>query len=178
MGMSAWLDLKGRDIAAFLVAAGIGFLSSLVLPPAPWEAYVPILVTYHLFLAWLILTEDREIGLAMPIVSTILTHLACMAVVASFVSGRHFIPYFDLIQFGIAGLAIFECGWLFVKSEKKKIEQAAAAPTSSPTDYQEWLNELARKRTSPAAHGASLKAEYEKWLRTRAHAQSMTSSRD
>jgi hypothetical protein len=167
MGMSAWLDLKGRDIVAFLVAAGTGFLLSLALPPAPWEAYIPVLVTYHLFLAWLILTEDRETGLAMPIVSTTLTHLACMAVVVSFVSGRHFIPYFDLIQYGIAGLAIFECGWLFVKSDKKKTEQTAAAPTSSPADYHEWLNELARKRTSPAAQGASLKVEYEKWLRTR-----------
>jgi hypothetical protein len=171
MGMSAWLNLKGRDIAAFLVAAGIGFLSGLVLPPAPWEAYVPILVTYHLFLAWLILTEDRETGLAMPIVSTILTHLACMAVVTSFVSGRHFIPYFDLIQFGIAGLAIFECGWLFVKSEKKKVVQAAAVPMSSSADYQEWLSELAKRRSSPAAHGASLKVEYEKWLLTRAQSR-------
>ena len=168
MGMSALLDFKGRDLVAFVVAAVVGFLTSYITPEGPWAAYVPVLVNYHLFLAWLVLTEERETGIAMPIISTTLTHLACMAVVASFVSGRHFIPYFGVIRFGVASLAIFECGWLFVKSEKKKIVHAAAVPTSSSEDYKEWLNELAQQRSSPAAHGASLKVEYEKWLLTRA----------
>jgi len=178
MGMSAWLDLKGRDIAAFFVAAGIGFLSGFVVPPSPWAVYVPVLVTYHLFLVWLVLTNERQMGLSLPIFSTILTHLACMAVVATFMLGHNFIPFFSLIQFSIAGLALFECSWLFVRTEKKQAKPPARVPTSTADEYQEWLRELAKRRTSPAAQGASLKVEYEKWLRTRAHSRSMTSPGD
>ena len=78
--------------------------------------------------------------MSMSVFSTIVTHAACMGVVFTFVLGRHFIPYFGLARFGIAALAIFESGWLFVKPTiKKQIPDPTPVVTSTADDYQEWL---------------------------------------
>jgi hypothetical protein len=116
MGLTAWLDLKSRDIAAFAISSILGFLVGTILPVGPWAVYVPVLVSYHLFLAWLVITAEHETGVSMPIVSTIATHLACMAVIALLGMGHNGIPLFGLLKYAIAGLALFERGWLFVKT--------------------------------------------------------------
>jgi hypothetical protein len=177
MGLAAWLDLKNRDIAAFVISGILGFLVGTIFPAGPWAVYVPILVSYHLFLAWLVITAEHETGVSLPIVSTIMTHLACMAVIAFLGMGRHGIPLFGLLKYAIAGLALFERGWLFVKTKPKETPAPEATPvvTSSPEDYQEWMRLLAQRKPSSMPPGTSMKAEYEKWLLARAQAQAAPS---
>src|ERR1035438_7377322 len=120
MGLAAWLDLDGKDILAFAVASLLGYLAGAFLPPGEWAIYTSILVSYHLFLAWLVITADHKTGFSLPIISTLLTHLACMAVVLTLGMGRHYVPFFGIFRYGIAALAIFERNWLFSGNGKKK----------------------------------------------------------
>lgn len=173
MGLAAWLDLKGIDVFAFFIAGLLGFGAGTLLPQGNLGVFVPILISYHLFLAWLLLTADHETGVSLPILSTIVTHLACMAVVMIFGMGRHYIPFFGIVRFGIAGLALFESGWLFVKTENKVAPQKTAIVSSSAEDYQEWTRYIAQRKSSSFVSGASLKAEYEQWVRARAQSRSV-----
>jgi hypothetical protein len=109
----------------------------------------------------------------MPVLSTIVTHTAFMAAVIAIAIGRHFVPFFSLLRYGLAALAIFERGWLFSANEvelRKPAEKAAPeAPVIVATgeDEQEWLQYLARQKPGVRPAGASLKAEYEQWMRAR-----------
>jgi hypothetical protein len=177
MGLAAWLDLKGADVFAFFVAGLLGFGAGLLVPHSYLAIYIPILVSYHLFLAWLLLTADHETGVSLPFLSTIVTHLAFMAVVMTLGAARNYIPFFGVIRFAVAGLALFERSWLFVKTEKKEAPVEAPVITSSAEDYQEWTRHIAQRKSSSVVNGASLKAEYEQWVRARAQSRSAASSR-
>jgi hypothetical protein len=177
MGLAAWLDLKNRDIAAFVISGILGFLVGTLLPAGPWAVYVPILVSYHLFLAWLVITAEHETGVSLPIFSMIMTHLACMALIAFLGMTRHGIPLFGLLKYAVAGLAFFEHSWLFVKTTPKVTAPPAPRPvvTSTAEDYQEWMRLLAQRRPSSMPPGTSMKAEYEKWLLARAQSHAAPS---
>jgi len=166
----------GKDAAAFVVACILGYLIGTLLPAGPWAIYTSVLVGYHLFLAWLVITADHEVGFSLPVVSTIVTHLACLGCVIAILLARRYIPFFRYFGMGIAGLAIFERGWLFVKT--KKIESPAPiVPVMASTgdDYQEWMRHLAQQKPSTMKPGTSMKAEYEKWLQARAQTQAAPS---
>ena len=81
MGLMSFLNLEGPDIAAFFAATLLGYLAGAMVPAGSWSIYVSILVSYHLFLAWLIFSTEQKTGASLTIASTIITHLACLAVV-------------------------------------------------------------------------------------------------
>ena len=175
MGLAAWLDLEGRDVAAFMVAGLLGFAAGHLVPHGWWAVYTSILVSYHLFLAWLVITADQGSGISLPIVSTIATHLAFMALVVALGLARNVTPLFGFFRYAIAGLAIFERGWLFGGKIKPPNDQIAeVVPSTSPIltgtaeDYREWQLYLAQQKPGSRTMGTSLKAEYEQWLLTRA----------
>jgi hypothetical protein len=104
------------------------------------------------------------------------THLACLGCVIAILLARRYIPFFRYFGMGIAGLAIFKRGWLFVKT--KKIESPAPiVPVMASTgdDYHEWMRHLAQQKPSTMKPGTSMKAEYEKWLQARAQTQAAPS---
>ena len=74
----------------FVICSIVGFVLGRYLPAGAWAAYGSILISYHLFLAWLMLTADRKVGFSLPILSTILTHMACLIVVVGLTVGRHY----------------------------------------------------------------------------------------
>jgi hypothetical protein len=175
------LNLEGKDIAGFVIANLLGFLAGRLVPTGLWSIYVSILVSYHLFLLWLVLTE-QEGGVSLPIASTIVTHLACLALILPLGLGRHVIPFFGVFRFGIAGLAIFERGWLFSGNNNKPKEEDVQSVTqivsASGDDYQDWLRYLAQQKSGSRKVGTSLKTEYEEWLLARARERSVGPSND
>jgi hypothetical protein len=177
MGLMAWLNLEGKDVAGFLGACLLGYFAGTFMPEGAWAVYTSILVAYHLFLFWLVITAEHETGVSLPIASTILTHLACMVIILPLGMGRHFVPFFGILQYGIASLAIFERGWLFSGKSSSSTPKPQETPTSQPIvtssadDYQEWLRYLAQQKPGSRKLGTSLKAEYEQWLLTRASAR-------
>src|SRR5260370_6519954 len=115
MGLLALFNLDGKGIAAFVVAGLLGYLSASLVPDGTWAALTSILVSYHLFLAWLVITAENRAGVSLPIFSTIATHLACLVLIVPPAFAGHFIPFFGILRYGIACLAIFERGWLFTE---------------------------------------------------------------
>lgn len=177
MGLMAWLNLEGKDVAAFVGACLIGYFAGSFLPEGAWAVYTSILVAYHAFLFWLVITAEHETGFSLPIASTILTHLACMVIILPLGMARHFLPFFGILRYGIASLAVFERGWLF-SGKGSSAPKPQEAPTSQPIitasadDYQEWLRYLAQQKPGSRKIGSSLKAEYEQWLLARAASRS------
>ena len=173
MGFISFLNLEGSSIAGFVLASLLGYLAGTLVPQGAWAAYTSILVSYHVFLAWLIVWDDKKTGVSLPIVSTILTHAACLAVVLTLGMGRHYIPFFGFFRYTIAALAIFERGWLF-----SGVESHRRAPPPDPVttplpavtgeEYQEWLHYLAQQKLRSRKLGGSVKAEYEQWILARA----------
>jgi hypothetical protein len=172
MGLAAFLNLEGPDIAAFVAATLLGYLAGAIVPGS-WSIYVSTLVAYHIFLAWLVFSTEQKTGASLPIASTIVTHLACLAVVIPLGMGRRYIPFFGIFRYAIAALAIFERGWLFGGQigEEPKLEEApipAVVVSATADDFQEWQRHLAQQKPGSRKPGTSLKAEYEQWLLARA----------
>lgn len=182
MGLAAWLDMEGKDIAAFMVAGVLGYLAGTLVPAGPWAIYTSILVSYHLFLGWLVVTAEHKTGVSLPIASTIVTHLACLALILAFGMARHAVPFFGFFRYGVAALAIFERGWLFsgISNQPKPQDAPSAAPVAVSTgdDYREWLRYLAQQKPASRKPGTSLKAEYEQWLLARAQNRPAEPSND
>ena len=131
-------------LIVFLICSGIGYVLGHYLPE-PWASYVSILVSYHLFLAWLVITAEHEGGLSLPLLPTILTHAACMALLIGLAMGRRQAPILGLVGIFIPGLAPFESNWLFGGGRPKK---AAPMKLAEPkTD----VNETAADQTAAAA---------------------------
>jgi hypothetical protein len=173
MGFAAFLNLKGQDIAAFFAASVFGYLAGTLVPDGAWSVYTSILVSYHLFLVWLVVTAEHQTGVSLSPVSTIVTHLACLAIILPLGMGRHVVPFFGIFRYGIASLAIFERGWLFggksraSEPKDEEIQVPAAIATSTADDYEEWRRYLAQQRPGSRKPGTSLKSEYEQWLLAR-----------
>ena len=195
MGLIAWLDLELPDVAAYIISDIIGSVIYLFLRQSTSLAMVAaIFISFHLFLAWLVVTADRK-GLSLSIVATIFTHLACVVIVflcSSLVDALSpaggLIPiyfFFALrpvryaLGLAIPALAVFERAWLFSESKGKKevpvtakslaiaADKQAAASAATTEDYQAWLSYVAKRNPSSVKRGMTLKDEYEEWMVTR-----------
>jgi hypothetical protein len=176
---------------------GFGLLLSHILPDTALATFTYILVSYHLVLAFKILTADKKAGMSLPLGQTILTHLACVGLLIGLAVGRHTIPFFGLIRYFIPGLAPFEASWLF-NGEKKKVEASsevtavtpsssgavAAAPvaaslysTSTGDDYEEFRLHLCSGKRPFRKPGISIREEYELWLAARAKSRAAAQPR-
>ena len=122
-------------LIAFLICSGIGYLLGRYLPDS-WSAYVSILVSYHLFLGWLVITAEHDTGFSMPVLSTVLTHAACLALLIGLAIGQRYVPFLALVRIFVPGLAPFECNWLFaagVVREKAPKDTLDTRTIASPT---------------------------------------------
>jgi hypothetical protein len=181
MGLAALFNLDGKDIAAFVVASLLGYLSASLVPAGTWAVLTSILVSYHLFLAWLVITAENRASVSLPVLSTIATHVACLVLIVPLGLAHRFIPFFGIFRYGIVGLAIFERGWLFTEDTiQYRSEEPLAMPivTDSAEDYQEWLNYLATQNPTSRKPGSSLKEEYGRWLLARAQNRPAVPSND
>jgi hypothetical protein len=176
MGLADLFNLDGKDIAAFLVAILLGLISACLVPAGTWAVLTSILVSYHLFLAWLVITAKNKPRVTLPVVSTIATHLACLILIIPLGRVYRFIPFL-----GIVVLAIFERGWLFTEDKiQLKSEEPPRTPVVPDTaeDYQEWFNYLAKQTPASRKPGSFLKEEYRRWLLARTQSRPAVPSND
>jgi hypothetical protein len=195
MALWAWLDLKPLDIAAFVISSILGGIAGFFfLPNASLFSLVSGMVTYHLFLVWLVFEQDREGLLTLSVATTVLYHLACIALVyaihwiigalsSSFLMfllpGRDGVVY--ALGILVPALAIFERGWLFSGTGRRINQPTVVAAdsavfTSTTDDYIEWQRLLASGKRPPAKHGLTLKDEFEQWAAARAQARAAAAS--
>jgi hypothetical protein len=88
-----------------------------MLVPYGWlSIYLSILVSYHLFLAWLLFTGKHKPFASLPTSYLLLSHLSCLGIILSLGMMRFFAPHFEIVCCAFAGLAFFEREWLFFAS--------------------------------------------------------------
>ncbi len=198
MSFGSFSKFEGPDIGAFVACAVIGYLLGTLAPAGSALAiYSSILISYHLFLAYLILLsggEHKQAGVSLPLGHTIFTHLVCLAVILSPVAVAraamahaaalsndpmadmentdHAIRMFQALCCSMAGLAMFERGWLFSSEapaeQPKPVEDLAPAVlAASAEDFEAWRQHLAQQKPRDRVSGASLKMEYERFLLSR-----------
>jgi hypothetical protein len=197
MALWAWLDLEPMDVGAFIISSILGAIAGyFFLPDVSLFGLVSGMVSYHLFLAWLVFEQDREGLLTLPILQTIVSHLAFIAVVYALhraigaINSSHvlyLIPSKRGLTYAlgllIPGVALFERGWLFSgkgrRVNKPTVVAADSAVYSATTeDYIEWQRLLASGQRPPAKRGMTLKDEYEQWAAARAQARAAGASTD
>ncbi|MFZ1086716.1 MAG: hypothetical protein WAN35_17275 [Terracidiphilus sp.] len=196
--------LFSKNGPAFIISSLIGFVVARYLFEGPWATYAYILISYHVFLAWLVITAEHETGFSMPIFSTIVTHLACVTVVVGVTYGRHYIPFFGLIRYFIPAMAPFERDWVFKGSKKttdstktsestEKKEPVKRAPAvaaiklvsvdtalsqATLDDHDAWLRHLSQPNRPHKRAGLSVREEYEQWLVARISARQVSPPSD
>lgn len=173
MALTSFMQMEGEDFAAFAISALAGYAAGSLFPASEWAAYVSILVSYHLFLGWLVLNQSGA-GLSMPIWLAAPTHAACMVVALGPVGfAQHASLGFGLFRYGIAALAFFEAGWLFSREDKKPLlSEIGEVPEpstlrSTAEDEIAWIEYLSTRRPGQVRAGTSIREEREIWLRAR-----------
>lgn len=185
--------LTSANGRAFLICSLVGYLIARFMPPGALGLYLSMLVSYHLYLGWLVISAEHEAGFSLPILSTVFTHLCCLGVVLSLPSLRHVIPYFSFLRFGVTYLAAYECQWLFRSHSARKVPEnpepsvahdaaktidPAPVPVSAPVaqlvtvggddDHEAWLRHLAKRTPATMRRGLSVKEEHDEFMRARA----------
>jgi hypothetical protein len=154
--------LASKDRVAYLICSVFGLCVYLALRPAPWANYAGLLVTYHLYLAWLVMSAENTNDRSFSIPATIAYHIACVAVLIGSRMGIALLVHSmlasmsDLADAMIAlvalriilviqilityGLAMHEREWLFSGGRKKNVAaqkqeaQAVAPPMAVKPD--------------------------------------------
>ena len=159
-------------IFAYIVSALIGFAIGHYLLEGAAAAFGSVLISYHLYLLFLVLMAKHEKGLSLPVGQTIFTHLAFLVVVVGLPYMRVQIPFFDLISWLIPGLATFETTWLFSGQGKivKAAEEQKPVDTASATaeDHQEFVAYLKMGHRPFRKPGGTVDDEFRAWLADRA----------
>lgn len=178
--------LASKNGAAFIVSSLIGFVVARYLFEGEWAIFAYILISYHLFLVWLVITAEHETGFSLPIFTTLLTHLACVGLVVGITIERHYIPFFGLIRYFIPAMAPFERDWLFsanaakppsILKEEKVVKKkgipvvvvdkeaiANAIANATGEDHEAWTKYLAKRDSRLRKPGITVREEYEQWM--------------
>ena len=153
-------------LAVLVVCSVIGYLVGSYLPE-PIGAYARVVVPYHLFLAYLVIMENERSELSFPLGQTIVTHMACLALLIGLAMGRRYVPFFGLLGLFVPALAPFEAEWLFsgnAKTAEKKPEPVVhVAAEESAEEYAEFMKYMAGSKREFRKLGQSPKDEYNLW---------------
>ncbi|HUD73695.1 MAG TPA: hypothetical protein VMQ76_01385 [Terracidiphilus sp.] len=173
-------DVKqGLRLLIYVLCAALGYLAGHLFLTGDWAVFVSILVSYHLFLGYLVLTAEHKTGFSLPVGSTILTHSACLVIIVCLGIGGRYVPFFGLIGLFVPALAPFECEWLFSTGKPEQVVKASAPVNTAfaeanREDYAEWMAFVVKQKSPFPRPGNSLPAEYERWLNARNKSRSFT----
>ena len=159
----------GPKTFVFFVCSLIGYAVGHYVPE-PFGAYLRILVPYHLFLLYIVFLENDKAGMSLPMGQTILTHVACLALLVGMAMGRRYVPFFGLLGLFVPGLAPFEAEWLFsgsAKTEKKPEPVVHVAAAETADEYAEFMQYMSGTKREFKKLGQSPKDEYNLWRAAR-----------
>jgi hypothetical protein len=139
MDLFAFFNLEVTDVGAFVVSCLLGYFAGSLAPHGLLSILTSLLVSYHLFLSWLVFGSRYQTAVPTSWVATLVTHACCMVLVIVPVwMARGIIPFYDSFRFAMVGLALFERTWLFSGSEIRQsprhevVELVAAVRQHTP----------------------------------------------
>ena len=153
-------------LAVLVLCSVIGYLVGSYIPE-PVGAYARVIVPYHLYLAYLVIMENERSGLTLPVGQTVVTHIACLALLIGLAMGRRYVPFFGLFGLFVPALAPFEAEWLFsgnAKTAEKKPEPVAHVEAE---EYAEFMKYMAGSKREFRKLGQSPKDEHNLWRAAR-----------
>lgn len=170
----------------FVVCSLVGFVIGHYLLTGAAAAFVSVIVSYHLFLAYLVVTAEKEAGVSLPVGQTAATHLAFLVVVVGVPYLRQYIPFFSIVQLFIPALAPFEANWLFTSTKSGHEEDGQRVALSQPAeqllksstgeDHEAFLEYMRRPDRRFRKHGRAIREEYALWLEDRARKKPVAAS--
>jgi hypothetical protein len=171
------LELKGMKGIVAILCGLVGYLLARFFPDGALAVYAPLMISYHLLLAFLVITTVQDKGVSLSPPSTVLTHVACLALLVTFAEARAYIPHFEIIRFFTPGLALFEAAWLFGgKGKKSQSSREVDGPMAGTAeDYEDFIIYLRQNERPFSKPGRSVKEEYNSWLAYRAKHPAMSS---
>lgn len=163
----------------FVICSLIGFAIGNYLLTGAAAAFVSVMVSYHLYLAYLIATTVKKTGISLPLGQTAVTHLAFLIVLVALPYLRHYIPFFSIVKLFVPALAPFEAKWLFSDEKSSKREddgKVVALPqpaedllkTATGEDHEAFLEYMRHPERRFRKHGRGIREEYALWLADRA----------
>lgn len=121
MGLLAFLNFGGSAAVAFAISCLIGYFAGCAVPSGPLAILTSLLVSYHLFLAWLVFSGKYKTARPTSLVAAVVTHVCCLVLLIVPVGmARGTVPFFDIFRYAMVGLAFFERSWLFSGSEIRR----------------------------------------------------------
>jgi len=164
------MGLAALVILVYTTCNFIGFVVGYLLPKGLWTPYVPLLVSYHLFLGCLVFYQvymGEKVGMSLSIPATIFTHLIILAVAFGFVMGRIYVPMYRVLNYAVPGLAFLEINLLFQRTYKKKENRPPDKPTFIPVEssqeHDEFLQYLKGSKREYQRPGRGLSQEFDAW---------------
>jgi hypothetical protein len=162
-------------LIGFLISSLLGFAIGHYLLQGAAAAYASVLISFHVYLAFLLLIEDEKFGLSMPLGQTILSHGAILAFLTGLAYARYYIPFFGLISLLVPALAPFEVKWLFNAKDRVTVDGARPASIETPTatmeDHDAFRAYLRQEHRPFRKTGRSVDEEFSHWMADRARKQ-------
>lgn len=159
-------------ILAYVISAAIGYALGHYLLDGEAAAYASILVSYHLFLGFLVFAADQKKGFSMPVIQTVLTHSAVLGLLVGLAYMRAHVPFSGFISLLVPGLAPFETKWLFSGDGKATRDQATdndvPMQNASAVEHEAFRAYLMQKERPFRTPGMSLNQEFNLWMKARA----------
>lgn len=157
-------------IVGYVVSALIGFAVAHFFFEGASAAYASILISYHLYLAILVVSASHEKSLSMSIPMTLVYHLAFLGLLVGIAFGREYIPFFFVVKWFIPALAPFETGWLFSGKSRQTAAVEEAPPQMAEAtlaDHEAFREHMMQSNRPFRKPGRSLHEEFNLWFADR-----------
>jgi hypothetical protein len=151
-----------------VLGCGFGYVISRFIPDGPLAVYLPLLISYHLLLAILLITAMQEKGHTLNPVSAGAMHAGFLVLLAVAVQAGGMVPYFEYLRFLLPALAFFECTLILSGKKAPAATGQDAASNSTAEEYEEFIHYMRGSNRTFAKPGHSIRDEFNSWLAYRA----------
>jgi hypothetical protein len=152
-----------------ILGCGLCYLISRFIPDGPLAVYASLFISYHLLLAFLVVTHMQDKGATLNLTTAALTHGGFMVLLLAVGQFGEMVPYFFVWRFILPALAYVEWNALFSTKKKAQASQATdAASNSTAEDYEEFIHYMRGSNRSFSRPGFTVRDEFNSWLAHRA----------
>jgi len=129
MGISSLLRLRRGDGWALFLSCLIGAFVARFVHDPNWSTQTYLLLSYHLFLVYLVVRRGVESKHPIPLAGGIAVHFAFVLLIVGIgFFGVHYV-WFRFIRYAVAGLAVFERWFIFGPDSEFHPDPAVASTT-------------------------------------------------